>query len=74
MSLAIPPPPPGQQQQRKKYTIAEVFGEDDEDNDADGVPMEDFDQHEDRVHHEAPGIENILSILSSFCGKLFLLC
>jgi hypothetical protein len=58
MSLAIPPPPPGQQQ-RKKYTIAEVFGQEDEDNDADGIPMEDVDQHQDRMRHEAPGTESI---------------
>jgi len=57
MSMSIPPMVPSNQQlqQRKKYSIAEVFGEDDEGDEADGLPMDESEGQQ----HKAPGNQEL---------------
>jgi hypothetical protein len=49
------PPMMSASQQRKKYSIAEVFGEDDEGDDADGMPMDECEEPKEHALHNVPG-------------------
>ena len=55
LSMSIPPMMPVANQQRKKYSIADVFGEDEEGDDADDAPMDECEELKERAQHKVLG-------------------